>query len=377
MYQNQARIAILSSRVKNNFIFNSCLYEFEDIIAEVDNVDLINLAPSNALSVFAQKVVKKTAQYVYPCTQMSPPLDSKIDLEKEYDILFVILDFPYSIINVNLINQWRKKCKIAVCYIIELWHTELQKFHNYLTYLNNFDFIFLGHSQIVEDVEKIAKRPCAYLAPASDTIKFCPTSVNSDRFIDVTTMGRRSAATHEALLSLSQKGNFFYHYDSLNSSDLRTNNYQAHRIFNGNILKHSKYFIAHHAKINCLKQTGGQIEIGYRFFEGAAAGAVMLGTAPKNNIFEEYFGWNNAVIPMKFDEPNIAMIMEELNNQPELLKQIRCDNIKNSLQQHDWMHRWEQVLTAAGVTPTEKLIARKNRLQQLAQQFTLLDSSVF
>lgn len=373
MHQNQSRVAILSSRIKNNFIFNSCLYEFEDIIAEVDHVDLINLAPIQPFTALAQRAVKKSAQYLSPFTKVSPPLQPKLELEQEYDILFVILDFPYSIINLNLLNQWRKKCKIAVCYVIELWQTELEKFHNYLTYLKDFDFVFLGHSHIVDDVQEIVGKPCAYLAPGVDALKFCPASLNQDRMIDLCSMGRRSSVTHEALLKLTQKSNFFYHYDLLKSSDQRTNNHQAHRIFNANILKNSKYFIAHHAKIDCLEQTGGQIEIGYRFFEGAAAGTVMLGTAPKNKVFEQYFGWKNAVIPMKFDEPHIGELIEEINSQPELIKQIRSDNVRNSLQQHDWMYRWEQVLKSAGVTPTEKLEIRKNKLEQTAQQFTMIN----
>lgn len=371
MHKDQPRIAILSSRTKNNFIFNSCLYEFEDIIAEVDNVDIFNLDPSNPLEVFAQRVVKKSSEYIYPLTKLSPPLKSKIDLDQEYDILFVILDFPYNILNINLIKQWRKKCKIAVCYVIELWKTELKKFHNYLTFLGDFDLIFLGHSQIVKDVQDIAQTPSAYLAPGNDTLKFCPKSLDSDRFIDISTMGRRSQITHETLLELTQKRDFFYHYDFLNSSDLRTNHHQAHRILNANILKHSRYFIAHHAKVNCLEQTGGQIEIGYRFFEGAAAGAVMLGKAPQNDVFEQYFGWKNAVIPMQFDEPNITKIIDELDSQPELLRQIRSENIKNSLLQHDWAYRWQTVLDKADLAPTEKLKQRIDNLHKVANSFAI------
>ena len=371
MLQNQPRIAILSSRVKTNFVFNSCLYEFEDIIAEVDNVDLINLAPTKPIEALSQKIVKKSAQYISPLTKVSPPLNNQISLEKEYDLLFVILDFPYNVININLLQQWRKKCKVAVCYVIELWQTELDKFKNYLTFLENFDFVFLGHSQILKETQDIIRKPCAYLAPGVDAIKFRPPSLYSDRSIDLCSMGRRSQVTHEALLELTQNQDFFYHYDLLNSADTHTNHHQAHRIFNANILKQSRYFIAHHAKVNCLEQTGGQIEIGYRFFEGAAAGTVMLGKAPKNDVFEQYFGWDNAVIPMEFDEPNIDKIINNLDNEPELLTKIRSDNVRYSLLQHDWVYRWQAVLKETGLAPTEKLEQRKNNLQQLAQFFTL------
>ncbi len=371
MPQNQSRIAIVSSRAKDNFAYNSCLYEFEDIIAEVDNVDLINLPPSPPIKTLAQKVVKKSAQYISPLTRVSPPLMPKIELEKEYDLLFVILDLPYSMFNLNLIKQWREKCKVAVCYVIELWQTEIDKYKNYLAFLQNFDFVFLGHAQIVERMQNVVGKPCAYLAPGVDTLRFCPESIYGERNIDLSSMGRRSPITHEALLELTQKRKFFYHYDLLKAAEKQISNYQAHRIFTANILKHSRYFIANHAKVDCLEKTGGQIEIGYRFFEGAAAGTVMLGRAPNNEVFQHYFDWENAVIPMEFHEPNIEKIIIELDNQPELLQQIRSSNIKNSFLQHDWLYRWQTVLERSGLSPIEKLGNRQAHLQQLAQKYTI------
>ncbi len=370
MQTKQPRIAILSLRKKNDFVYNSCLYEFEDLIAEVDDVDIIEIAAVNTIEDFSYRLVKKSAGYIAPITQVKPPLNPTIDLEQEYDILFFIVDFPHSILHINLINHWRQKSKIAVCYVIELWKTELKKFNNYLKFLKNFDYIFLGHSQIVEQVQKITNKPCAYLAPACDTLKFRPHSPNSIRAIDMCSMGRRSNVTHQKLLDLARKKQFFYHYDPLGGSELHISNHQDHRTLNANILKNSRYFIAHHAKINVLEQTGDQIEIGYRFFEGAAAGTIMLGTAPNNEVFEEYFGWENAVIPMPFDEPNIEAIITELDCQPEFLQGISNRNVQNSLLKHDWVYRWQQVLDTAGISATDKLEARKNLLEQLANTFT-------
>ena len=373
----ESRIAIVSLRQRNNFIYNSCLYEFEDLIGEVDNVDLIELLPTQGLAEFSYKVTRKSAAYFEPITTVKPPLHQSIELPKEYDLLFMIVDFPYNTVAVNLINQWRKRSKVAACYLIELWKTELTKYKNYLKFLNNFDYVFLGHSQIVEDVAKITQRPCAYLAPACDTLKFVPrnrTKSHSDRTIDICSMGRRSQVTHQELLKHTQKQEFFYHYDPLGGSELYLNNHQAHRIFNANILKNTRYFIAHHAKINALQQTGGQIEIGYRFFEGAAAGAVMLGTAPNNNVFAEYFGWENAVVSMAFDEPKIADLITELDANPQLLQEISDRNVKYSLLKHDWVYRWEQVIKAAGIKGTNELEARKAKLQQLADSFSSADS---
>ncbi len=377
MTKNQPRIGIVSSRIKNNFVYNSCLFEFEDIISEIDNVDLIQLAPNNGAQVITQKIVKKTAQYIPFFHGVKPPLNQGIDLDKEYDLLFIILDFPYNVININLVNQWRQKSKVTVCYLIELWQTELGRFKNHLSFLNNFDFVFFGHNQIVQDAQKIVGRPCEYLAPGVDALKFHPKSgqnVNA-RSISLTSMGRRSQATHQALLNLAEQSSFFYHYDQSRGSDLSVHRHNSHRTFNANILKNSRYFIAHQAKINCFEQTGGQVEIGYRFFEGAAAGSVLLGTPPKNEVFDEYFGWENSVIPMQFDEPYIADLIADLDRQPDLLQKISNENVANSLRRHDWAYRWQQVLRKVGLRSSAKLEHRIRTLQQLAEEFVKSDEA--
>lgn len=375
MIKNQPRIGIVSSRIKNNFVFNSCLFEFEDIIAETDNVDLIQLSPNNSAQVITQKIVKKTAQYVPFFNGVKPPLNQGIDLDKEYDLLFIILDFPYNVININLVNQWRQRSKISVCYLIELWQTELERYKNHLSFLNNFDFVFLGHNQIVKDAQKLVGRPCEYLAPGVDTLKFHPNSSKNFnvRSIDLTSMGRRSQVTHQTLLDLAEQSSFFYHYDQSRGSDLSIQRHSAHRSLNANILKNSRYFIAHQAKINCFEQTGGQVEIGYRFFEGAAAGSVLLGTPPKNEVFDEYFGWENSVIPMQFDEPYIADMIADLDRQPDLLQKISNENVANSLLRNDWAYRWQQVIRKVGLEPSLKLERRIRTLQKLAEKFAKSD----
>lgn len=374
MLTTNSRVAIVSLRKKNNFIYNSCLYEFEDLIREVDSVDLIELLPTDPLGTFSYRVIKKTAEFFKPFTTVTPPLQNAIELDREYDLLFIIADFPYNILNINAIEKWREKSKIAVCYLIELWNTEIDKYKNYLNFLGRFDYVFLGHSQIVPEVARITQKPCSYLAPACDTVRFMPRKPQGNRAIDLCSMGRRSQITHQALLELTTKEDFFYHYDYLKTSNLYIDNHQAHRIKNANILKNSRYFIAHHAKINVLEQTGGQIEIGYRFFEGAAAGTVMLGTPPNNEVFQQYFGWDNAVIPMKFDEANIAEMIAEYDRNPQLLQSISNNNVSNSLLSNDWVHRWEQVLNTVGLPTTDKLDKRKHQLRQLADSFTAVES---
>ncbi len=364
-YNRESRTLVWSQRNIQNFVYNSCLYEFEDIIGTVDQAEVISPQQYDLLGKGIKKLVKSQTKQFPILTKINPYRQS-MSLEKEYDVFFTIIDFPWNLSSINLLDNWRKKSKFTVCYLIELWRKDIPQLKNFLKSLNNFDLICLGHSEIVDEVQEITQRPCMYLAPGVNTVKFYP-DPQQQRSIDLASLGRRSSVTHQALLELAEKRNFFYFYDYISGADLRNDQHQSHRTLIANTLKNSRYFITNHAKINQPEQTQGQIEIGYRFFEGAAAGSVLLGCPPNNQVFKNYFNWDNAVIPIAFDEPNIASIIAKLDSQPELLKQIRINNVVNSLRKHDWVYRWEQVLTKLGLPTTDEMEERKIYLQQLAQ----------
>jgi hypothetical protein len=170
--------------------------------------------------------------------------------------------------------------------------------------------------------------------------------------------------THQALLELAEKKNFFYIYETI--KDLYMIDDRYHRSLYKNILKKSRYFIANKAKIDGVDETGGQEEVGARFFEGAAAGSVMVGVPPVCEAFHQNFDWEDAAIKIPFDAANIAQTLEELDAQPERLQKIRRENVVNSLLRHDWVYRWERILATVGLDSTPAMAARKANLQNLA-----------
>jgi hypothetical protein len=110
-----------------------------------------------------------------------------------------------------------------------------------------------------------------------------------------------------------------------------------------------------------------QEEIGYRFFEGAAAGTVMLGSPPKTEVFNRYFDWPDAIIPVPFDVPNIGQILQDLNAQSDRLEQIRRNNVINCLRRYDWLYLWQRILTDAQLDGTWAMQQRQKYLFQLAE----------
>ncbi len=139
-----------------------------------------------------------------------------------------------------------------------------------------------------------------------------------------------------------------------------------HRALYQSIIKRSDYFIAYKAKFNRECEIGTQEELNVRFFEGASGGAVILGIPPQSETFKQNFDWSDAVIELSDNTTNVAEVIADLNAQPERLKEIRKNNIVNSLLRHDWVYRWGQILDKAGLSHTSKMAQRRDRLQTLA-----------
>jgi predicted proteasome-type protease len=48
------------------------------------------------------------------------------------------------------------------------------------------------------------------------------------------------------------------------------------------------------------------------------------------------------------------------------MERIRSDNARNAALRHDWGHRLRTVFETLGLAPTEAMVARERRLQELA-----------
>jgi len=191
----------------------------------------------------------------------------------------------------------------------------------------------------------------------------------------VCNIGRRSPVTHRALLDHAERRQSFYYYDTVAASgaDLKHRTFHVdspdeHRRMLAAILKHSSYFIANRSYVNKPEFLAGRDEISSRFYEGSAAGTVMIGEEPRTEYFKRQFDWPDAVIHVPFDSPDIGHILVDLNRNAERLRTVRRNNVREAALRHDWLHRIQVVFDTFGLPPTEKMRARAQRLERIASQ---------
>jgi glycosyl transferase family 1 len=352
-----------------------CLeYEFEGLIADLTGADRLDIGGEPQL-----ELSRRLYKYTHLLTRSrriaraASSISRAVHIDRNYELFFPMFNHAHEIPALAALPDWRKRSKIAACFISEIWPHQCPAY--LLEMLEDFDHIFLGVKHSVDFVEQAVGRPCTYLPVATDVIRFAPMAESSPRPIDVCNIGRRSPVTHEALLRLATDPEFFYYYDTVAASgvDLKQRTFRVqdpreHRLLFASLLKRSRYFLANTGFINDYAQTRGQEEISGRFYEGAAAGTVMLGTAPATEEFRRQFDWLDAVVRVPFDCSEIGQVLDELNRDPQRIAKIRRNNVRNAALKHDFVHRLRVVFNILGIPPTDAMFKRENLLRALAAQ---------
>src|SRR6185436_9198376 len=100
---------------------------------------------------------------------------------------------------------------------------------------------------------------------------------------------------------LSGQNQFFYVHDTIQTGDSQVQNHRAHREMYANMAKRSRFFMVAPAKVNTSGETNGQVAMAGRYFEGLAAGAVLLGQKADCTGFRQYFDWPDSVVEIQPD----------------------------------------------------------------------------
>src|SRR5712671_1229120 len=361
---SKPRVLLFSQRnILGKYLFRCPHFEFENIISQVDSVEV--LAPQADASSLRSKLVKRMAYHI-PIT-LNPGI-RKIRSDAHYEMFFAVCGYLSDLSTIDVAIDWKSCCKTSVCLIDELWAKEITQNRHFFRILKKFDLVVLYYSQTVRPLSERIGYKCIFLPPGVDALLFSPYPKPPRRSIDVYSIGRRSEITHRALLRMAAENELFYLHDSV-AGETAIDSGQ-HRALFANAARRSRYFLVNPGLINEPDKTSKQIEIGNRYFEGAASGTIMIGERPNTEAFKMHFDWPDAVVHLDYDSSEIDRIINDLDSQPERQERIRRMNVVQSLLRHDWAYRWEAILRTIGLEPTQQLLCRKERLHNLARQIS-------
>ncbi len=363
-----ARICLPTSRGFSQKVFECGLYEAQDVLCEIDDVDLVGLEARPGFRTrerWLNRVVHRDPSHRF--LRLNPGLEP-LRLDRDYDLFVAFCQSYEELLHLNAIENWKDRCRTSVCWIDEIWAASLSKYHHWLPVFQQFDHVAVMQAQTAAALTALLGRPVTWLPAAVDMLRFtCYTSPSPMcRPIEAYSIGRRRSGIHEALLRLAQERNVYYIYDTAKASTADVYDISAHRALLANTAKRSRYFVVAPPKFDRPHETAGQVEIGYRYYEGAAAGCVLVGEAADADSFRQLLPWSDVVIPLAPDGSDVATVLAGLAEEPERLNAMAHRNATYSLLKHDWTYRWRALVELAGLPASDGMKAREAHLAGLA-----------
>jgi hypothetical protein len=357
------RRLIFSQRNTQSRKWHAFQYEFEDVVASVDDVHLLAppLRPSTRFTRLSDRLLR-AAGHPERCTE---PAIQATTVTGDYSLFFAVFAFVSDIPHLLRLKQWRNRCEKAVCFLVELFTQHVEESTPYLELLKEFEFdhVFLFNSRPKDAVSRITGCKAEFMPLGVDAFRFSPYPHPPPRVVDYYEFGRRSPVTHAAALEMAQRDHAFYVHDTI--FDVPLPDWRAHRQMIAEIMKRSRYFFAYRPSQD-REGSKGDEGLASRYFEGVGGGAILLGSAPTASEYERCFGWPDSVIEIPYEADNLREIVAELESDPERLARARTNNIVGSLRRHDWVYRWADVLQSVGLAPTSRMAERMERLEELA-----------
>ena len=361
------RICMPTTRSISREAYQCGLYEAQDVLAETDDVDLIDLQSGPGFRSRERWQRRLLVQGMsLNLASMNPGL-RKVRVTQDYDLFIAVCQNLWDLLHLNAIEGWQERCKISVCWLGEIWASDIAVCPALVHRLRRFDHVFVNSQETVVPLSDFLKRQCHLLPLGIDTVRFSPFPNPPDRPIDVYSIGRRWEGVHRALLGATSRRELFYIYDSYEEmASMEPIDCKQHRDLFANMAKRSKYFLVAPGKMNRPEETGGQVEIGHRYFEGAAAGAVMIGQAAHSEALRELFPWPDAVVEIEPDGSDCLRVLADLDSNPARVSAVSRKNAAESLLRHDWIHRWKEIFQHCGIEPSPGMAARERHLKGLA-----------
>jgi hypothetical protein len=193
-------------------------YEAQDVLAEVDDVDLLCLEPGRGYEF--KELWQRRLMYrdISRRVVFANPGLHKVRLTREYDLFLARCQTYKDLLDINAIEGWKDRCRTSVCWIDEMWAASIPEHKYWLHALAQFDHVFIGCSGTVSPLSNVIGRPCHWLPGAVDTLRFAPRADPAARVIDIYSIGRRSEGIHKTLLQAARSRKIFYIYDTSTGS---------------------------------------------------------------------------------------------------------------------------------------------------------------
>ncbi|WP_424930066.1 glycosyltransferase family protein [Amaricoccus tamworthensis] len=364
--------------------WNGVPYEFLNVIAGIEDATIVAPPPLRrdlGLNYSAMEFLRNAGGELADQARRAvrgkfPGVMQPVTIDQDYDVCFFMCQFSKNLGDMEQVKNWRARSKLAVAFVLETWSSQFARRKADLAILNEFDHVFVLNASSIPELKKYVTAPVSFLATGADALASCPHPANAPRVVDILSMGRRRPEVHEAALKLVRDRDIFYIHDIWGNITAR--DWGEIRAANADMTRRCKYYVAWDpVTVSPIKNDviGNERAISTRYFEGAAGGAIMIGSRAGCEEFDALFDWPDAVVEIDPEGGDLAAVLEALDADTERAEAARRNNVLNSLRRHDWAFRWERILETLGLETTAAHRARVAEMARLAGEIDVADAS--
>jgi len=209
-------------------------------------------------------------------------------LDLKADVAWCILMGPENY-RLDLYKGWDKGCKTRILYIYDTLPSQYAAIERLFSN-QTWDILITSFNDAAADLEKLTGRKWHCIEQAADAELFQPVPLN-ERIIHFSSYGRRYPVLHQVVKDFCKANHLYYDYtthDARHPVVDATELYQQYAWH----LCHSVFTLSWPVELTNPARAGHLRPITCRWFEGAAAGTVILGRQPDNAAFKEWLGEN-------------------------------------------------------------------------------------
>jgi hypothetical protein len=244
------------------------------------------------------------------------------------------------------LRDLRRSCARVAVYLFDSWLSDLSRITRLRRVLSLVDDLFVSFFHTLEPYAE--QLPCRvhYLPQAIDPRWFHPS--RGDRPIDVLSVGRRQAEAHRYLMEISRRRDLFYYYQSHTapkSGSPHAIDLHENQELLGRLCRSARVHVGWSVDSTNPARADEGAAITARWFESAASGAAVIGTAPRTQEFARLFPYAGFVRELDYRTRGaVEFVLDAaLGDASDPKRRALAEHVCST---HTWGMRWSQIVEA-------------------------------
>jgi len=355
---SDASFLVASARTVMFDFADACCFEFEDVLVDALEADMLQLGAD-------------------PSPALKPQKMQNFKSGKTYDVVFLVANNIRKLSNmVALMDSYKIKASATYAYVFgsyvhDLKYIKLPGARRHIPRykrLQKIDHFFGAIKENIPILSELFDKPFHYSPMAVDVLKVA--GDDQQRYISINGFGRQETNLNNLLADTFNRPSSPHIYQHTNAIKLTSLvDWKRHRDLFWHTLRSSQISLAFDSLYFNQNGLSKHSFVGPRWYESLATGTVIAGHAPTGEENESLLDWDKSTINLPSNPQKGMQKLLELLAEPEALRKIGRENIRQMHLKHDWRYRIGKMLSETGMPVPTALDNQLKLLTRNAKNF--------